>query len=144
MVNNAPHCLAVSGGHGDLIISLLAELRLASQPKARKERRLPAAALAKEGCRRMNYVCVLQSVGHPGRFYTGLCKDVAARLDSHNAGQSPRSQIQTVATPAFPFFPAPRSSSRIRTLSKKRLGPCVRKQTAPLNSRYSEPVIFRR
>jgi hypothetical protein len=37
----------------------------------------------------MNYVYILQSVSHPDQFYTGLCKDVAARLSSHNAGQSP-------------------------------------------------------
>ena len=37
----------------------------------------------------MNYVHILQSISHPDQFYTGLCKDVAARLTSHNAGQSP-------------------------------------------------------
>ena len=37
----------------------------------------------------MNYVYILQSVSHPDRFYTGLCRDVVARLESHNAGQSP-------------------------------------------------------
>jgi predicted GIY-YIG superfamily endonuclease len=37
----------------------------------------------------MNYVYILQSISHPCQFYTGLCKDVAARLNAHNAGQSP-------------------------------------------------------
>jgi len=37
----------------------------------------------------MNCVYILQSVSHPEQFYTGLCKDVDARLKSHNAGQSP-------------------------------------------------------
>jgi putative endonuclease len=37
----------------------------------------------------MNYVYILQSIDHPSQFYTGLCKDVATRLASHNAGQSP-------------------------------------------------------
>ncbi len=37
----------------------------------------------------MNYVYILQSISHPDQFYTGLCKDVASRLSSHNAGQSP-------------------------------------------------------
>ena len=37
----------------------------------------------------MNYVYILQSMSHPDQFYTGLCRDVAARLNSHNAGQSP-------------------------------------------------------
>jgi predicted GIY-YIG superfamily endonuclease len=36
----------------------------------------------------MNYVYILQSVSEPERFYTGLCKDVEARLAAHNAGQS--------------------------------------------------------
>jgi putative endonuclease len=37
----------------------------------------------------MHYVYVLQSVSDPTQFYTGLCKDVEARLRAHNAGQSP-------------------------------------------------------
>jgi len=37
----------------------------------------------------MNYVYVLQSISHPDQFYTGLSKDVAARLAGHNSGQSP-------------------------------------------------------
>jgi putative endonuclease len=37
----------------------------------------------------MNYVYILQSLSHPNQFYTGLCKDVEARLAAHNAGQSP-------------------------------------------------------
>jgi putative endonuclease len=37
----------------------------------------------------MNYVYILQSVSHPERFYTGMCKDVGTRLAAHNAGQSP-------------------------------------------------------
>lgn len=37
----------------------------------------------------MNYVYILQSFSDPNQFYTGLCKDVEARLQAHNAGQSP-------------------------------------------------------
>lgn len=37
----------------------------------------------------MNCVYILQSLSHPEQFYSGLCKDVDARLASHNAGQSP-------------------------------------------------------
>lgn len=37
----------------------------------------------------MNYVYILQSVSDPEQFYSGLCKDVDARLQAHNAGQSP-------------------------------------------------------
>jgi putative endonuclease len=36
----------------------------------------------------MNYVYILQSLSEPDRFYTGLCKDVRARLEAHNSGQS--------------------------------------------------------
>ncbi len=37
----------------------------------------------------MNYVYILQSLDKPDEFYTGLCGDVQARLQAHNAGQSP-------------------------------------------------------
>ena len=37
----------------------------------------------------MHYVYVLQSIVDPDQFYTGLCADMTARLDAHNAGQSP-------------------------------------------------------
>lgn len=37
----------------------------------------------------MNYVYILQSISDPDQFYTGLCADVEARLQAHNAGQSP-------------------------------------------------------
>ena len=34
-------------------------------------------------------VYILQSLAYPDQFYTGLCSDVEARLQAHNAGQSP-------------------------------------------------------
>lgn len=37
----------------------------------------------------MHYVYILQSISDPNQFYTGLCKNVEARLHAHNAGQSP-------------------------------------------------------
>ena len=37
----------------------------------------------------MNFVYILQSVGHSDQFYTGMCKNVEARLAAHNAGRSP-------------------------------------------------------
>ena len=43
---------------------------------------------AKEGDNALNYVYVLQSVGQPEQYYTGLTKDVDLRLAHHNAGQS--------------------------------------------------------
>ena len=36
----------------------------------------------------MNFVYILQSVGHPDQFYTGLCSNVRARVEAHNSGQS--------------------------------------------------------
>ena len=35
----------------------------------------------------MNYVYILESLGHQGRFYVGLTVDLRARLDRHNSGQ---------------------------------------------------------
>lgn len=37
----------------------------------------------------MHFVYVLQSIDHPDQFYTGVCKDVEARLEAHNGGRSP-------------------------------------------------------
>jgi putative endonuclease len=36
----------------------------------------------------LHYVYILESLDHRGQFYTGLCRDVAARLEAHNAGRS--------------------------------------------------------
>jgi predicted GIY-YIG superfamily endonuclease len=41
------------------------------------------------GLQHLNFVYVLQSTYDPDQFYTGVCKDVWARLAAHNAGQSP-------------------------------------------------------
>ena len=49
---------------------------------------MPAEALAKEGYIGMHYVYFLQSVAFPDQYYTGLTKDVQARLADHNAGKS--------------------------------------------------------
>ena len=35
------------------------------------------------------FVYIIQSVPTPGRYYTGLTSDVAARLEAHNAGRCP-------------------------------------------------------
>jgi predicted GIY-YIG superfamily endonuclease len=52
----------------------------------------------------MNYVYILQSVSDPHRFYTGLCKDVQARLAAHNAGQSPHtSKFKPLARHLLPL-----------------------------------------
>jgi len=56
----------------------------------------------------MNYVYILQSVSHPGQFYTGLCEDVAARLSAHNAGQSPHpSKFKPWRLLSFHYFARP-------------------------------------
>ena len=49
---------------------------------------MPAEALAKEGYTGMHYVSFLQSVAFPDQYYTGLTKNVQARLADHNAGKS--------------------------------------------------------
>ena len=36
----------------------------------------------------MYFVCIIESVGSPGRHYTGLSKNYVARLISHNQGRS--------------------------------------------------------
>jgi predicted GIY-YIG superfamily endonuclease len=37
----------------------------------------------------MTYVYLLESVIFPGQIYVGLTDDLRARLEAHNAGQSP-------------------------------------------------------
>ncbi|HKR23945.1 MAG TPA: GIY-YIG nuclease family protein [Allosphingosinicella sp.] len=59
----------------------------------------------------MNYVYILQSVGHPEQFYTGLCKDVESRLASHNAGQSPHtSKYKPWKLLSFHYFERPETA----------------------------------
>ena len=59
----------------------------------------------------MNYVYILQSVGHPDQFYTGLCKGVAARLSSHNAGQSPHtSKFKPWRLLSYHYFDRPETA----------------------------------
>jgi predicted GIY-YIG superfamily endonuclease len=35
----------------------------------------------------MNYVYILRSLGHDGRYYVGITADLRARLKKHNAGE---------------------------------------------------------
>jgi putative endonuclease len=37
----------------------------------------------------MKFVYLLESVSHPEQSYVGLTDDLRARLEAHNAGQSP-------------------------------------------------------
>ena len=39
--------------------------------------------------RKFYYVCILESVNCPGRFYTGFTEDLKERLKDHNASHSP-------------------------------------------------------
>lgn len=60
----------------------------------------------------MNFVYILQSVSHPDQFYTGLCKDVPARLAAHNAGQSPHTaKFRPWKLLSFHYFGAPQTAS---------------------------------
>jgi putative endonuclease len=60
----------------------------------------------------MNYVYILQSVSHPDQFYTGLCKDVAARLAAHNAGQSPHTaKFKPWRLLSFHYFEKPEAAA---------------------------------
>ncbi len=35
-----------------------------------------------------HHVYIIQSDAHPDEFYTGMCTDIARRLDDHNSGKS--------------------------------------------------------
>ena len=60
----------------------------------------------------MNYVYILQSISHPDQFYTGLCKDVEARLKSHNSGQSPHtSEHKPWRLTSFHYFERPETAA---------------------------------
>jgi putative endonuclease len=37
----------------------------------------------------MTYVYILQSLGHPERYYVGVTADLRSRLQKHNAGEVP-------------------------------------------------------
>jgi predicted GIY-YIG superfamily endonuclease len=49
---------------------------------------MPSEALAKEGCRSMHYVYLIQSLAKPAERYVGLTVDLKERLREHNAGES--------------------------------------------------------
>jgi len=67
----------------------------------------------------LNYVCILQSIEHPEQFYTGLCKDVHARLDSHNAGQSLHTANSNLgASCLFTIFTGPKPRPHSSALSR--------------------------
>ncbi len=71
----------------------------------------------------MNYVYLLQSLNHPDRFYTGLCKDVQARLASHNAGQSPHtSKYKPWKLLSFHYFDRPETAAAFERYLKSGSG----------------------
>jgi predicted GIY-YIG superfamily endonuclease len=62
---------------------------------------LPGAAMFVQPCCRMNHqdaprrcVYIIRSVKEPDRQYIGRTADVASRLASHNAGESPKTARQ--------------------------------------------------
>ena len=71
----------------------------------------------------MNYVYILQSVSHPEEFYTGLCKDVSSRLESHNAGQSPHtSKYKPWRLLSYHYFDRPETAAAFERYLKSGSG----------------------
>jgi predicted GIY-YIG superfamily endonuclease len=71
----------------------------------------------------LNYVYILQSIDHPDRFYTGLYKDVHARLESHNAGQSPHTaKFKPWRLLSFHFFDRPETAAAFERYLKSGSG----------------------
>jgi predicted GIY-YIG superfamily endonuclease len=60
----------------------------------------------------MNYVYILQSISDPDQYYTGLCKEVDARLAAHNAGQSPHTaKFKPWRLLSFHYFEKPETAA---------------------------------
>ena len=71
----------------------------------------------------MNYVYILQSLGHPDQCYTGLCQDVAARLSSRNAGQSPHtSKFKPWRLLSYHYFDRPETAAAFERYFKSGSG----------------------
>ena len=71
----------------------------------------------------MSYVYILQSVGHPDQIYTGLCKDVTARLQAHNAGQSPHtSKYRPWRLLSYHYFDQPETAAAFERYLKSGSG----------------------
>lgn len=71
----------------------------------------------------MNYVYILQSISHPDQFYTGLCKDVDARLKAHNAGQSAHtSKFKPWRLLSYHYFERPEAAAAFERYLKSGSG----------------------
>ena len=71
----------------------------------------------------MNYVYILQSISHPEQFYTGLCQDVAARLNAHNVGQSPHtSKYKPWRMLSYHYFERPETAAAFERYLKSGSG----------------------
>ena len=71
----------------------------------------------------MNYVYILPSVSQPDQFYTGLCKDEEARLQAHNAGQSPHTaKHKPWRLLSFHFFHEPQTAAAFERYLKSGSG----------------------
>ena len=71
----------------------------------------------------MQFVYLLQSLNDPDQFYTGLCKDVEARLEAHNAGQSPHtSKYKPWRLLSYHYFDRPEAASAFERYLKSGSG----------------------
>jgi hypothetical protein len=70
----------------------------------------------------MHFVYILQNIDRPDQYSTGLCKDVLARLNAHNAGQCPHTANSSRGA-SFPIMTSSAGDAlRIRGLSQERPG----------------------
>ncbi len=71
----------------------------------------------------MKYVYILQSISHPGQFYTGLCSDLPKRLSAHNAGQSPHtSKFKPWRLVSYHYFSEPANAAAFERYLKSGSG----------------------
>lgn len=71
----------------------------------------------------MHYVYILQSLGDPDQFYTGLCVDVPKRLAAHNAGQSPHtSKFKPWRLVSCHYFERPEAAAALERYLKSGSG----------------------
>ena len=79
----------------------------------------------------MKYVYILESLGSPGRFYTGMTQNIDSRLETHNSGSVPhtakfrpwrlKSYVAFTDTTKAHAFDAYLKSGSGRAFAKKRL-----------------------
>ena len=71
----------------------------------------------------MHFVYILQSIDRPDQYYTGLCKDVLARLDAQNSGQSPHTaKFKPWRLLSYHYFERPESAAAFERFLKSGSG----------------------